>query len=607
MALEVVGVGKGFGGRVVLDGVSLSLPRGEIYGFLGHNGSGKTTLMRIVLGLHRADAGRVLVDGIDAFAQPAEARARIAGLVEIPGAWERLTARENLVELGRLQGMDPARSRDEAERVLHEVGLDYAADRHAGSFSQGMRQRLGIGAALLGEPRYLLLDEPFNGLDPESLAHMRELLQGLARQGVGILLSSHQLAEIAPLTTRIGVLKQGRMIVEGGTHELLESGPRVLRIEGADDAAQRACEARGWKSSATPRGLLLPEAPRGDEVARVLLDAQAPFTSISRVERSLEDIYLAATRGEMVLPAAAAAQSEPPAAPIAPSRPWLRAFGHEWRRLAHTRALLWITLLPTLLGLARLWLRWSEGRAEAAKVEAGELATASGVNGFELVAWGMLTALPVLALLGAGIASQSIAGELSRHTLRNVLLRPLTRVQLVLGKLAACLAALSCGYLLLAVCLHAAAWGTSGFGDAVEILPNGQPFVMTAASELVPDLARAWWAPLPALCAALGLGFCAGSLVRSAAAALGTALGFLLLSDLGRVLTRGFDLDGVLPSDHMPSPLGDSSYPRAFLDLAQGISNVEVPAPQTGLLVGLAWLAASAAASVILVRRKAVP
>jgi hypothetical protein len=95
--------------------------------------------------------------------------------------------------------------------------------------------------------------------------------------------------------------------------------------------------------------------------------------------------------------------------------------------------------------------------------------------------------------------------------------------------------------------------------------------------------------------------------VRSAAAALGTALGFLLVSDLGRVLTRGFDLDGVLPSDHMPSPLGDSSYPRAFLDLAQGISNVEVPDPGTGVLVGIAWLAAASTASLVLVRRKAVP
>jgi hypothetical protein len=342
-------------------------------------------------------------------------------------------------------------------------------------------------------------------------------------------------------------------------------------------------------------------------VARVLLEARAPFTSISRVERSLEDIYLAATRGELVLPAPPPAATEAAAAPIAPAKPWLRAFAHEWRRLVATRALLWIMVLPSVLGLARLWLRWSEGRAELAEVESGALATASGVNGFELVAWGMLTALPVLALLGAGIASQSIAGELARHTLRNVLLRPLTRAQLVLGKLAACLTALLCGYALLAACLHAAAFATSGFGDAVEILPDGQPFVMTAAAELYPELARAWWAPVPALCAALALGFCAGSLVRSAAAALGTALGFLLVADLGRVVTRGFGLDGLLPSDHMPSPLGDSSYPRAFLDLAQGISNVEVPSTTMGVLVGLAWSSLGAVLALLLVRRKAVP
>ena len=607
MALQVIGVRKRFGGRAVLEDVSLSLPRGEIYGFLGHNGSGKTTLMRIILGLHAADGGRVLVDGIDALAQPAEARARIAGLVEIPGAWERLTARENLIELGRLQGLTRAIAQSEADRVLVEVGLDYAADRHAGSFSQGMRQRLGIGAALLGSPRYLLLDEPFNGLDPESLAHMRELLHGLAAKGVGILLSSHQLAEIAPLTTRIGVLKNGRMIVEGGTHDLLESGPRVLRIEGATEAASAVCAHHGWATTPTARGLLLSNAPRGDEVARALLAAAVPFTSLSRVERSLEDIYLAATRGEMVLPAQAPVASETPAAPLAPAGAVVRAFGHEWRRLLHTRALLWMVLLPSVLGLARVAMRLQQASAEAAQVEGGSLATTSGVNGFELVAWGMLTALPVLMLLGAGIASQSIAGELSRHTLRNVLLRPLSRVQLVSGKFLALLAALVTSYAVLAGVLHLTAWITRGFGDAVEILPNGQPFVMTAAAELVPDLGWAWLAPVAALASAVALGLLAGSLVRTAAAALGTALGLLLLVDLARAITRELGFSGWLPSDHMPSPLGDASYPRAFLDLAQGVSNVQPPSLTQGTAVGLGWLVVAVCLSIYLVRRKAVP
>lgn len=607
MALTVIGVQKRFGTRAVLEGVSLSLPQGEIYGFLGHNGSGKTTLMRIVLGLHPCDGGRVLVDGIDAFAAPNEARARIAGLVEIPGAWERLTARENLVELGRLQGMSRDEAARQAAKVLVDVGLDYAADRHAGSFSQGMRQRLGIAAALLGEPRYLLLDEPFNGLDPESLAHMRELLHGLAAKGVGILLSSHQLAEIAPLTTRIGVLKNGRMIVEGSTHELLEGGPRMLRIEGSDERALAVCSARGWNAVAGPRGPVLTGAPRGDELAGALLSAQAPFTSLTRVERSLEDIYLAATRGEMVLPPQTPSGIEPAAAPIAPASPWLRAFAHEWRRLVHTRALHWMLVLPGLLGLARIAMRLVEARADAQAVESGSLATASGVNGFELVAWGMLTALPVLMLLGAGVASQSIAGELSRHTLRNVLLRPVTRTQLVVGKLGACLAALGCGYVLLAVLLHAAAGATSGFGDAVEILPNGQPFVMTAAADLLPDLAWAWIAPLPALAAAVALGFLAGSMVRTAAAALGTALGLLLFVDLARALTREFDIQGVLPSEHAPSPLGDSSFPRAFLDLAQGVSNVQVPSAAVGAGAGAAWTIVALFLSIHLVRRKPVP
>jgi hypothetical protein len=178
---------------------------------------------------------------------------------------------------------------------------------------------------------------------------------------------------------------------------------------------------------------------------------------------------------------------------------------------------------------------------------------------------------------------------------------------LVSGKFLALLAALLTSYVVLAAVLHLTAWITRGFGDAVEILPNGQPFVMTAAADLIPDLGWAWMAPVAALASAVALGLLAGSLVRTAAAALGTALGLLLLVDLARAVTREVGLTGWLPSDHLPSPLGDTSYPRNFLDLAQGVSNVQPPSLSQGNAVGLGWLVVLVCMSIYLVRRKSVP
>lgn len=603
MALCVTDVRKSFGRRTVLEQVTLRLEPGEIYGFLGQNGSGKTTLMRIILGLQAADGGEIRVDGFDASKHGAQVRARIGALIEVPGAWERWSALENLRELARLMGMDAGKASAQAQLALQRVGLESVADRRAGTFSQGMRQRLGIAAALLGQPRYLLLDEPFNGLDPENLAQLRELLRQLAREGVGILVSSHQLAEIAPMTSKVGVLKSGRIAVEASADELLRGSTHELLVETTEGAAaERALAAKGLQLLPHARGWRIPGAPPADQVARCLLDRGVSFGAIARVEKSLEEVYLAVQHGELKPPEHQEHAAESQGSALAVPSGLGMALGHEWRRWWRSRGLLLVCILPALVGMAAALSRLMEARAMEADVAAGRLATASGVSGFELVARGMIAALPVLGLVAAGLASQAIAGEQSRGTLRNILLRPVERWHWSVGKWLAAVGAVIAAYAVLAGCLLALAALTTGFGDVVEVLATGEPFVITRAEELRADLALSWIAPLGALIGIVGLGFLAGNLARGAAGALGLALGLVLALDLARVFGRS----PYFLAEHVPSLLGDSSYPRMFLELSQGISSQLDPSVSQAWVAGILWILAGTLLSTWMLRNKSV-
>ncbi|MFN9706923.1 MAG: ABC transporter ATP-binding protein [Planctomycetota bacterium] len=190
-ALELRDLHFAYGRGASVRGVSLTLHAGDCCGFLGHNGAGKTTVMRLALGLLRPSRGSVRVLGIDALAQPRAAKAQCGALIERPGFHLQATARQNLLALARLQGMTRPLAGAEADRVLVRTGLVDAAHRAVGSFSMGMRQRLGIAQALLGRPRVLLLDEPTNVLDPEGVTDLKALLRSLARDDAGWLLTSH--------------------------------------------------------------------------------------------------------------------------------------------------------------------------------------------------------------------------------------------------------------------------------------------------------------------------------------------------------------------------------------------------------------------------------
>jgi ABC-type multidrug transport system ATPase subunit len=283
---------KTFGPRTAVDAVDLTVRRGEVYGFLGPNGAGKTTTLRMLLGLIRPTSGSATVHGL-APGDPV-AVARTGSLVEGPGFYPYLSGRENLRVLARYRGLD-----DRAvDRVLERVDLaERAADRFK-AYSLGMKQRLGVAAALLGEPDLLVLDEPTNGLDPAGMADMRKLVVDVAAGGQTVLLSSHLLAEVQEICDRVGIIAGGRLLVESTVAELRGStGIRLvarpldralavaMRVVG-DDAVEVADDALQLSGPAD----LVPE------LARALVAADVDIADLHVVERSLEDVFFHLTR-----------------------------------------------------------------------------------------------------------------------------------------------------------------------------------------------------------------------------------------------------------------------------------------------------------------------
>ncbi len=216
---------------------------GEIFGFLGPNGAGKTTTIGMLLGLVRPTAGRAIVMGYDMQRQPALALRMVGAMVEVPAFYPYLSGRDNLRVLARAGGLPEAR----VAAALAMVELsDRARDKFRG-YSQGMRQRLGLAAALLHEPQLIILDEPTNGLDPAGQHEIRDLIRGLASSGHTIFLSSHTLNEVEQLCGRVAILKAGRVIAEGAVAELLRRGQGVLlRVVGDPSAALALLRATPW-------------------------------------------------------------------------------------------------------------------------------------------------------------------------------------------------------------------------------------------------------------------------------------------------------------------------------------------------------------------------
>jgi ABC-2 type transport system ATP-binding protein len=227
------GLVKRYDDVLAVDHIDLNVHAGDVYGFLGPNGAGKTTTLRMALGLITPSEGTIELFGRDPLRVGARALQGVAGFVEAPRFYPYLTARKNLELLAALDGGDASGLIDE---VLETVELAPRAKHRVGGYSHGMRQRLGIAAALLRRPRLLILDEPATGLDPAGMRDMRLLIQRLAHDGITVLLSSHQLPEVQELCDRVAIVDRGRVVYEGALADLRRQGGAVYRLRTTDDA-----------------------------------------------------------------------------------------------------------------------------------------------------------------------------------------------------------------------------------------------------------------------------------------------------------------------------------------------------------------------------------
>jgi ABC-2 type transport system ATP-binding protein len=229
--IETRGVTKRFGARTAVKDVNLTVPRGSAFGFLGHNGAGKTTLIRTLLGLTTADAGTMWISGRPVPEERAAVLARVGAIVEEPHFHRHLSGRENLRVIAAARGPE---ARGRIDGALRRVGLYDRADDRVGTYSQGMRQRLGVARCLLADPELLILDEPMNGLDPGGILEFRTMIGDLTGEGRTVFLSSHLLDEVEKTCDAAAVIDRGRIIAQGPISELLQDEDNELDI-GCDD------------------------------------------------------------------------------------------------------------------------------------------------------------------------------------------------------------------------------------------------------------------------------------------------------------------------------------------------------------------------------------
>jgi ABC-2 type transport system ATP-binding protein len=297
--VEARGLVKRYGKIAAVDGVDLTVRRGEIYGFLGPNGAGKTTTLRILLGLIRPNAGTVRLFGRDPQTELPKALDGVAGFVETPHFYGYLSGRKNLDLLAAFDGGD-ARAR--IKDVLGLVDLAPRAKDRVSTYSQGMRQRLGIAASLLRDPRLLLLDEPTNGLDPGGIRDMRVLIGRLAEQGITILLSSHLLAEVEELCDRVAIIRDGKIVYEGSIDELRArraANRYRLRTNDVERARMIALNTPGVSDASVDRDELLfgAEEHTVEELARALVNAGLGLRALMPETATLEALFFELTEG----------------------------------------------------------------------------------------------------------------------------------------------------------------------------------------------------------------------------------------------------------------------------------------------------------------------
>src|SRR6516164_252068 len=291
--IEVAGLRKRFGSAQALDGMSFSVRPGQVTGFVGPNGAGKSTTMRVILGLDAADEGTALIGG-----QPYHTLRRplshVGALLDAAALQPSRRARNHLLWLAHSQGLGASR----VDEVLRLAGLTTVAGRKAGGYSLGMRQRLGIAGALLGDPPVLMMDEPFNGMDPEGIVWMRGFLKALAAEGRAVLVSSHLMSELEDTADHLVVVGRGKIIADATVASLLAaaSGDRVSLRTSARPEATTVLERAGATVVASGQDVLTISGLAPERVVAVLGEKAVPFSEVSAHRATLEQAYMELTR-----------------------------------------------------------------------------------------------------------------------------------------------------------------------------------------------------------------------------------------------------------------------------------------------------------------------
>ena len=299
--IATVGLTRRFGHQVAVDDVSLTVPRGAVYGFLGPNGSGKTTTIRMLLGLVAPHAGTIEVLGRPMPSSGSQVLPRVGALIEGPAFHPYLSGLDNLRRLDACdRTADPATRNSRIEEALHRVGLWAAARKKYRQYSLGMKQRLGLAAALLQPRELLILDEPTNGLDPQGTREVRNLVRSLAADGTTVLVSSHLLSEVEQVATHVGIMSAGRLLAQGRLEDVLGDKAATLRVETDELELAAAAMARFGLSQVTvePAGgcvTALIAAARPEDVNARLVAEGVPVRGLRLERPGLEDLFVSLT------------------------------------------------------------------------------------------------------------------------------------------------------------------------------------------------------------------------------------------------------------------------------------------------------------------------
>jgi ABC-2 type transport system ATP-binding protein len=300
-AIRTTGLTRRFGSQVAVDGVDLLVPRGAVYGFLGPNGSGKTTTIRMLLGLLAADSGEIELLGQQMPRALRDVLPRVGALIEGPAFHPYLTGAANLRRLDVSDATaDPATSKERIDAALARVGLTAAAGKKFRNYSLGMKQRLGLAAALLQPRDLLVLDEPTNGLDPQGTREVRHLVRELAQDGTTVLVSSHLLAEVEQVATHVGIMSGGALLRQGTLTEVLSDGAAIIAVTTPDlDIARAALLSLGLADATIDNDHEQVQARLGDvaaeAVAHAVVAAGARLRGLAVTRPDLEDLFVSLT------------------------------------------------------------------------------------------------------------------------------------------------------------------------------------------------------------------------------------------------------------------------------------------------------------------------